>query len=267
MSPSYDVIVLGTGGVGSAAMFHLAKRGAKVLGLDRFPPGHDRGSSHGRTRIIRQAYFEHPDYVPLLKRAYDLWSDLSDGCGKQLYHEIGLLQIGPPDGQVIQGALRSAEQHNLSVQHLAADETQRRFPGFRLSDGWQAVYEQHAGYLGVENCVLAHLSEAQNHGAEQHTGVEVRGWKGQKLSAEISIDMGKYDVGVVKQADGTFELVADWWGIETTRGTTEKEFVEELNQQYAYQRVVMACEDQGYNLEETKNEETGSISLTMKKWE
>jgi hypothetical protein len=95
----------------------------------------------------------------------------------------------------------------------------------------------------------------------------VRGYKGQKLNAELSIDMGKYDIGVVKQADGTYELVADWWGIETTRGTTEKEFVEEVNQRYAYQRVLMACEEQGYNLEEVKNEETGTISLTMKKWE
>lgn len=95
----------------------------------------------------------------------------------------------------------------------------------------------------------------------------VRGYKGAKLNAELSIDMGKYDIGVVKQADGTYELVADWWGIETTRDTTEKAFVEEVNQRYAYQRVLIACEEQGYNLEETKNEETGTISLTMKKWE
>jgi hypothetical protein len=95
----------------------------------------------------------------------------------------------------------------------------------------------------------------------------VRGYKGAKLNAELSVDMGKYDVGVVQQADGTYELVADWCGIETTRGTTEKEFVEEVNQRYAYQRVLIACEEQGYNLEEVKNEETGTISLTMKKWE
>src|SRR6478672_5584422 len=116
----YDAIVIGTGGVGSAVLFHLAKRGAKVLGLDRFPPGHDRGSSHGRTRIIRQAYFEHPDYVPLLKRAYELWADLSQRCEKQLYHEIGLLQIGPPDGQVVPGVLESARRHGLDVDHLTA---------------------------------------------------------------------------------------------------------------------------------------------------
>jgi hypothetical protein len=103
--------------------------------------------------------------------------------------------------------------------------------------------------------------------AQGEVGVEVRGYKGQKLTGELSIDMGKYDVGVVKQADGTYEMVADWWGIETTKGVYEKEFVEEVNQKYAYQRVVIACEEQGYTLEETKNEENGSIALTMKKWE
>jgi hypothetical protein len=102
--------------------------------------------------------------------------------------------------------------------------------------------------------------------AEQGQSVEVRGWKGAKMNAEVSIDMGKYDIGVVQAADGTYELVADWWGIETTRGTTEKEFVEEVNQRYAYQRVVQACEDQGYTLEE-QTDEQGEINLVMKKWE
>src|SRR5580692_2198360 len=106
--PIHEVIVLGTGGVGSAAMYHLASRGARVLGLDRFPPGHDRGSSHGRTRIIRQAYFEHPDYVPLLRRAYELWAELDRRRGRPLLHEIGLLQAGPPDSAVLAGVRRSA---------------------------------------------------------------------------------------------------------------------------------------------------------------
>ena len=90
---AFDVIVLGVGGVGSATLEQLSRRGLKVLGLDRFPPGHDRGSSHGRTRLIRQAYFEHPDYVPLLRRTYDLWADLSKRCGKTLYHQVGVLPL------------------------------------------------------------------------------------------------------------------------------------------------------------------------------
>jgi len=98
-------------------------------------------------------------------------------------------------------------------------------------------------------------------------GVEVRGWKGQKLSAEMSIDMGQYDIGVVKNEAGTYDLVADWWGVETSNGTTENDFSEKLNQRYAYQRVMIACEEQGYNMEAQKNEEDGSIQLVMKKWE
>src|ERR1700722_4607828 len=102
-SSAFDVIVLGVGGVGSAALDQLARRGSYSLGLDRFPPGHDRGSSHGRTRLIRQAYYEHPDYVPLLKRAYDLWADLSERSGKTLYHQVGVFQAGRADGTVVTG--------------------------------------------------------------------------------------------------------------------------------------------------------------------
>ena len=101
----YDVIVLGTGGVGSAALFHLAKRSVRALGLDRFPGGHDRGSSHGQTRVIRQAYFEHSDYVPLLRRAYELWADLEADNAEQLFHRVGLLEAGPAGG-VLGGILR-----------------------------------------------------------------------------------------------------------------------------------------------------------------
>ncbi len=125
--------------------------------------------------------------------------------------------------------------------------------------------------LKITNLVaLKRALEALGHKinvAEAGQHVEVRGYKGAKLNAEICIDMGKYDVGVVQAKDGTYELIADWWGVETTRGTTEKEFVEELNQKYAYQRVVMACEEQGYTMEEEKNEENGTVQLVMKKWE
>src|SRR5436190_17094017 len=115
---TYDVIVLGTGGVGSAAVYQLAKRRVKVLGIDQFPGGHDRGSSHGETRVIRQAYFEHPDYVPLLLRAYELWRELEHLAGEDLLHQVGLLQVGPPAGAVVGGVLESAQRHNLQVESL-----------------------------------------------------------------------------------------------------------------------------------------------------
>ena len=103
---SYDCIVAGVGGAGSSALFHLASRGCKVLGLDRFSPGHDRGSSHGDTRIIRMAYYEHPDYVPLLKQAHRLWDQLEELRGEKLRYETGLLQAGPAAGFIVEGVLR-----------------------------------------------------------------------------------------------------------------------------------------------------------------
>src|SRR5215213_5659935 len=130
MSKTYDAIVLGTGGVGSAALFHLARRGLRVLGIDRFTPGHDRGSSHGETRIIRQAYFEHPDYVPLLLRAYELWSELERLSGQKLICQVGLLQVGRPEGLVIRGVLESARRHGLPIEQLTAQEAEQRFAGF-----------------------------------------------------------------------------------------------------------------------------------------
>jgi hypothetical protein len=102
--------------------------------------------------------------------------------------------------------------------------------------------------------------------AEQ--GVEVRGYKGQKITAEVSINMGKYDIGVVKNENGNYEFVADWWGVETTQGTTEEEFVETVNKEYAYVRVVEACEQQGYQIsqDDIQVAEDGTVKLTATKW-
>ncbi len=170
---AYDVIVVGTGGVGSAALMHLAERGARVLGLDRFEGGHDRGSSHGQTRIIRQAYFEHPDYVPLLRRAYELWAKLEHEHEERLFHQAGLLQVGPSDGTVVPGVMDSAQQHDIPVERFSPEEASRRFPGFHVPDRYEAVFEPAAGYLLVEQCVLAHLSQARRWGAEIRADVAV----------------------------------------------------------------------------------------------
>ncbi|MEK6234534.1 MAG: FAD-dependent oxidoreductase, partial [Planctomycetales bacterium] len=157
----HECIVIGCGGVGSGALYHLAKRGVDVLGLDRFPPGHDRGSSHGDTRVTRQAYFEHPDYVPLALRSFELWSELEAARGETLYEEVGLLEIGPPDGIVVPGVLESAKLHGLPVDELTADQIRSRFPGFGVPEGCVGVLERRAGFLRVEQCVVAHLEEAQ----------------------------------------------------------------------------------------------------------
>ncbi|MCE9553592.1 MAG: N-methyl-L-tryptophan oxidase [Planctomycetes bacterium] len=174
--PHYDAVVLGCGGVGSAALYHLARRGMRVLGIDRFPPAHDRGSSHGSTRIIRQAYFEHPDYVPLLLTAYELWQQLEQEWGRRLFWQTGLLQVGPSDGEVLPGVLASARQHELAVESLTAEEAMARFPGFRIPQQLAAVFEPKAGSLAVEECVRAHLAGAVAAGAELRCGAAVERW-------------------------------------------------------------------------------------------
>jgi sarcosine oxidase len=188
----YDAIVIGTGGVGSAAAYHLARRGVKVLGLDRFPGGHDRGSSHGQTRIIRQAYFEHPDYVPLLKRAYELWSELERKASQQLFHRVGLLQIGPENGPVVHGVLESARLHQLNVEKLSAAEIAGRWPAFRVPDGSVGAYEPGAGYLRVEACVLAHLAAADRCGAELKSGIAVESWRADGNGVRVTTDQGEF---------------------------------------------------------------------------
>lgn len=173
----YNCIVIGIGGVGSAALCHLASRGLKTLGIDRFGRAHDSGSSHGETRIIRLAYFEHPHYVPLLHHAYTLWAELSQAAQEKLYHEVGVLEIGPPDGEVIPGVLRSARDHSLEVEELDRDTATARFPGLRIPPGSMAVFERQAGYLRVEACVEAHLRIAERHGAEIRTHQAVNEWR------------------------------------------------------------------------------------------
>jgi sarcosine oxidase len=184
----YDTIVIGTGGVGSAVLFHLARCGVHAVGIDRFELGHDRGSSHGSTRIIRKAYYEHPDYVPLVCRAYELWAELSERCGRQLYVRTGLLQTGPDDGEVIPGVVASASRHRLPIEWLAPAEIARRYPAFNVPPEWSAVLETDAGYLWVEDCVVAHGQEATKLGAELRLGEVVHRWRAAGSGVEVETD-------------------------------------------------------------------------------
>jgi monomeric sarcosine oxidase len=202
--PIYDAIVIGVGGVGSAALYHLAARGAKVLGLDRFPAGHDRGSSHGQTRIIRLAYFEDPDYVPLLRRAYELWRALGLRHGSPLYHEIGLVQVGPADGAVVDGVRRSAKQYAIDVEEFDARKLTARFPGFRAAENTSAIFERQAGYLDVEACVVAHAEQAQQLGAELLAGVTVHRWRGVENNLTVETDHGEFQAARLVLAPGAW---------------------------------------------------------------
>jgi monomeric sarcosine oxidase len=163
---SYDVIVLGLGGMGSAAAAHLAGRGQRVLGLERFGPAHDRGSSHGDTRIIRQSYFEDPAYVPLLLRAYELYERLARDSGSELMRLTGGLYFGSPESTVVGGSLRSAREWDLPHQVLDAGEIRRRFPVFTPGEDEVGLYEEAAGFVRPEATVTAHLTLAARRGAE-----------------------------------------------------------------------------------------------------
>src|SRR5258708_5389659 len=152
MTTNFDCIVLGVGGFGSGVLYHLARRGARVLGIEQFDVAHDRGSSHGETRIIRKAYFEHPDYVPLLHRAYELWRELEDETGRQLMHPVGLFIAGAPTCDSVAGTVHAAALHQLPLERLDPAAARARFPGYRFHDDFSIVFEPEAGYLEVENC-------------------------------------------------------------------------------------------------------------------
>lgn len=187
----YDAIVLGVGGVGSAATYHLAQRGMCVLGVDRFQPPHDRGSSHGQSRVIRQAYFEHPDYVPLLRESYRLWRDLESNTGRSLLNQIGIVTVGPTSGVMVPGVLRAAEEHGLSVEQLSAIDVERRWPGLRVRDDLAGVYDPAGGYLLVEECVQTHLDAARSAGAEFLMNTEVFAWSADGRNIRIRTSNGE----------------------------------------------------------------------------
>ncbi|HLL83570.1 MAG TPA: N-methyl-L-tryptophan oxidase [Longimicrobium sp.] len=192
---TYDTIVLGLGGMGSAALAHLAARGRRVLGLEQFQPLHDRGSSHGRTRVIRQAYFEHPDYVPLILRAYALWEELERATGSTLLVRTGALLVGREDGVAVPGSSRSARAHGLAHDVLDASALRRRFPQLRPRDDEWGVYEQAGGVLLTEPCVLSHLRRAVEHGAEARFGARVAFWRSNGERVRVSTDGGEVEAG------------------------------------------------------------------------
>lgn len=173
----YDAIVLGVGAMGSAACYHLAQRGKRVLGLEQFSIPHDQGSSHGMTRIIRLAYSEHPSYVNLLRRAYELWHELENVVNEKLLHTTGCIDAGPEDSWVFQGSWRSCKEHDLPHQVLTGAELRRKFPGYNLPDSIMAVLQPDGGFLAPEKCIVAFVTAAQAHGAEIHGHEPVVDWE------------------------------------------------------------------------------------------
>ena len=190
---SYDVIVAGLGGMGSAAAYQLAARGKRVLGLEKFSPAHDRGSSHGRSRIIRQAYFEDPAYVPLLLRAYELWEQLERETNQDLMTLTGGLMIGRRASELVSGSVRSAEEHGLPYELLDAGEIRARFPALSPDPETVALYEKKAGFLRPEETVRAHLDRADSLGAELRFEEPVLSWEAPPAEVRVETPEGSYD--------------------------------------------------------------------------
>lgn len=207
-----DVIVLGLGGMGSAAAAHIAQRGHSVIGLEQFGPNHDNGSSHGETRIIRKAYFESPDYVPLLERAYELWDQLQQESGLELLIINGGLNIGTVESGFVSGSTLSAHEYGLTTESLDAAEVRHRFPGFQLPDSLMALYDPAAGFLRPERCVRAHLDLAERHGARLHFNTPVVDWSVDETGVEVRTtgDRFRADRLVIAAGPWSRSVIHDW---------------------------------------------------------
>lgn len=217
-TPHYDVIVVGLGGMGSAAAYQLAARGQRVLGLERFTPAHALGSSHGGSRIIRQSYFEDPAYVPLLLRAYELWEQLARDSEREVYRLTGGLFIGPPDCLTVAGSLRASRQWDLPHELLDGRAVAARFPNFSPAPGDVALYEDKAGFARPEMTVQAHVDLAELAGADLHFGEPVIEWsETSRGGVKVTTERGSYTAGQLVICPGAWapQLLAEF-GIPIT---------------------------------------------------
>jgi len=192
---TFDVIVLGLGGMGSAAAYHLAKCGQRVLGLEQFTPAHDKGSSHGLSRMIRQAYFEDPCYVPLLLRAYELWRELERASNQKLLTVTGGIMIGRRGCETVEGTYRSAQQYGLPHELLDAKQIRKRYPVFTPDDDTIGVYEANAGYVVPDLAVRASLDLATSAGATLQFGERALEWQPTASGVQVKTTHGTYEAG------------------------------------------------------------------------
>ena len=217
---SHDVVVLGLGAMGSAAVHHLARRGASVLGIDRHAPPHTLGSTHGRTRITREAYYEHPSFVPLVRRAGECWAALEREWGTPLFARTGGLMIGDAEGALVAGALRAAREHVVPHELLDAAELRRRFPAYRPPEAQVALFEPGAGVLFPEACVTAQLTLAARNGAVLWTDTVASGWRVEGDGVLVETSRGAVHAARLVLAAGPWlpALLEGHGGPRSTRG-------------------------------------------------
>lgn len=185
----YNTIVIGLGSMGSSALYQLAKRGAKVLGLEQFGIGHKKGSHSGQSRIVRKAYFEHPDYVPLLEEAYKGWDSIQQETGKQLFHKNGLVYFGEPGHEVMEGVKSSAEHFGLNIEQRTGNVEHGMF---QVSSGFEVLFESEAGFAVTEETIRSYTEQAEKLGAEVQTGETVMGWRLKDNYVEVHTDKMEY---------------------------------------------------------------------------
>ena len=204
MTPAFDVAIAGLGAMGSACARAISRRGLRVAGFDRFAPPHDRGSSHGKSRIIREAYFEHPAYVPLVRHALRLWDELELESGRTLRLRTGGLMVGPPEGQLVRGALASARAHDLPHEVIDAAAIARRVPALRPAPDMVGVWEPNAGALFPEAGIAAMLASAERHGATLHRDEPVTSWEAKDDGIEVRTTRGAYRAARLVLANGAW---------------------------------------------------------------
>lgn len=221
---TFDVIVLGVGTMGAAACYHLAKRGESVLGLEQHAIPHSEGAHHGFSRMIRLAYYEHPDYVPLLRRAYELWDELETESDLALIHRTGGLYMGLRGQPFLEGALASAREHDLAHELLSADEIKGRYPMFQVPETHAGFFENAAGYVVPQNVMAAHVSQALAHGATLKGHTKVRRWEvthdGVRVTTEretfaakrLVITAGAWSTDVLADLDLNLTVTRQTWG-------------------------------------------------------
>ncbi len=185
----YHTIVIGLGAMGSSALFQLARQGIKVLGLEQFGIVHDRGSHSGHTRIVRKAYFEHPDYVPLLESAYHGWAELEVLRGATIFHKTGLVYFGETDHPVMEGVRESAEEYEIPIEYPISS---KEYSMFNMPDSFEGILEPDAGFTLVEPTIRGYVEEAKRYGAEVQTGEAVLGWRIHKGYVEVHTSKMEY---------------------------------------------------------------------------
>ena len=202
LTASFDAAVIGLGVMGSAAVAALARRNVRVVGIDRFAPGHDRGSSHGATRVIRLGYFEHPSYVPLVRAACSLWRELEARSGAALLTVTGILEMGAPGSELVAGTLQSAQRHGLPHDVLDAAGVMKRFPALRVPDGFIGVLQPDGGFLRAEPAVAAFQAVARQAGAELRMEERVLGVEPQGGGVRVTTERGEVIAGCAVVAAG-----------------------------------------------------------------